>query len=269
MEYRYIKYERGKVARVILNRPQYNNALSFAMMDEIDRAFRRGVSDEEVKVIVLSGEGDQFCSGHDLGTPEHKAEHEQQKDLGYSVLAQSWRPDTFLRWRNLTKPTIAMVHGYCIFAGYGLAASMDVIFASNDALFLPQLLFYPPMPWDFGPRKAKELMFEHRFMTASEARERGLVNRVYKRDKLEKETLAYAERVADNYYEALAAKRVFNNMLDLMGFTSHMYAGYFVQVSSGRYLADRRELIEQRNLSRADVALRNLKLSFGETEVDQ
>ena len=66
-------------------------------------------------------------------------------------------------------------------------------------------------------------MFEHRFMTALEARERGLVNRVYQRDILVKESLAYASRVTDNYYEAIAAKQVFNDTSDIMGFESHMY----------------------------------------------
>lgn len=63
MEYRQIIYEPGKVARVKLNRPRYRNCLSRVLLEELDDAFRQAASDEEVRVIVLSGEGENFCRG--------------------------------------------------------------------------------------------------------------------------------------------------------------------------------------------------------------
>ena len=71
-----------------------------------------------------------------------------------------------------------MVEGFCIYAGWMLAAAMDVVFAAADARFLGGFVEYNSIPWDIGVRRAKELCFESRFITADEAAEFGLVNRV-------------------------------------------------------------------------------------------
>ncbi len=81
MKYKYIIYEPGRVARIKLNRPEYRNALTNVLLEELDDAFRRADADEEVYVIVLSGEGSDFSSGRDLGTPEMFAE---EKERGFS-----------------------------------------------------------------------------------------------------------------------------------------------------------------------------------------
>ena len=73
MAYKYIIYEPGKVARIKMNRPEYRNALSHEMMEEMDDAFKQAEADDNVEVIVLSGEGKSFSGGHDLGTSEHLA----------------------------------------------------------------------------------------------------------------------------------------------------------------------------------------------------
>jgi enoyl-CoA hydratase len=235
MVYKHIIYEPGKVARLILNRPRYLNAQSVLMREEMDQAFQRAVEDPQVGAVVLSGAGEHFCSGHDLGTRE---------DVEYRLSrgqAQFNRFDEFrdmraiclentLRWRNLPKPTIAMVKGYCIFGGCMFAAAMDIVFAAGDALFLPGPVQFFHAPWDLGPRKAKEILFEHRFLTAGEACKHGMVNRVFAPEELEKETLAYAERVAENYLEnpfwVGMTKYSINHMQDTMGFTGEVEAHY-------------------------------------------
>ena len=78
MEYQHIIYQPGRIARVILNRPQYRNAQSRLMRDEMDDAFRCAIEDDQVVVIILSGAGDSFSSGHDLGTPEELADRQQR-----------------------------------------------------------------------------------------------------------------------------------------------------------------------------------------------
>ncbi len=118
-----------------------------------------------------------------------------------------WFVQKTLEWRNCPKPTVALVHGYCIYAGWMLAAAMDVVFAAEDTLFLPGLVEYFSVPWDLSPRKAKEILLEHRFISAAEALAYGFVNRTYPADRLEEETLAYAGRVADNYLSAPAWTR--------------------------------------------------------------
>lgn len=273
MGYRQILYEPGKVARVKLNRPRYHNCLSRILLEELDDAFDRAAADEEVRVIVLSGEGDHFSSGHDLGTPEEMADREERGFYAagpeHTVPRYGRMRDLYvektLRWRSLPKPTIAMVHGYCIFGAWIVVSSMDLVFASEDALFLPTHVQYFAVPWDVGPRKAKEVVFEHRFMTAREACEAHFVNRVYPKDRLEEETLAYAYRVAKNDpFRLRLAKFSINHMMDAMGFTSEIetaYHTYFMREEKERV---ERGYSESRAIAGVDTALQHLRESLGE-----
>jgi enoyl-CoA hydratase len=238
MTYQHIIYQPGAVARIILNRPQYRNAQSQQMIWEMDDAFRRAGSDPAVMAIVLSGAGESFSAGHDIGTDED-LEFRRQRGLPQEKLAgyieqREIYVEATLRWRNVPKPTIAMVHGYCIFGGWIFAASMDLVFAAEDALFLPSNLQYFTAPWDIGPKKAKEILFEGRFITAPEALELGFVNRLYSPDDLERETLAYAGRVAERgSIGPRMTKFMVNNVLDTMGYTSTVEANYQTYAFSG------------------------------------
>lgn len=232
MTYKHIVYEPGPVARIILNRPQVRNAQSRIMIEEMDDAFRAAAEDEQVHVIVLSGKGDHFSAGHDLGTPEEIADREARGGLPNHMggrYARSYEifVAATLRWRNIPKPTIAMVKGYCIFGGFMFASSMDLVFAADNAMFLPNHTQYFPLPWDVGPRKAKELLYETRFMPAAEALDLGFVNRLYPEDELERETLAFAERVATNDpFFLRMVKFSVNNMEDAKGFSHTVEAAY-------------------------------------------
>ena len=120
-----------------------------------------------------------------------------------------------------------MVHGYCIFGGWMIATAMDLIFASAGARFLASQFEYFSVPWDIHPRKAKELVFESRFLDAEEAKADGLVNRVYSADRLEQETLAYAERVAENDPTVLRlSKLAINKAQDLQGYSVGVEAAF-------------------------------------------
>ena len=83
-----------------------------------------------------------------------------------------------LRWRSLPKPIVAAVQGYCIWHGCAVLSSADVIFAADNARFLPFFLQYFSMPFEIGVRKAKELIFRQRFMMPEEAERVGFVNNV-------------------------------------------------------------------------------------------
>jgi len=239
------------------------------MREEMDDAFARAAEDDGVGAIVLSGEGKHFSSGHDLGTPEELAEREERgfpaTPFGRYLRNRATCMENSLRWRNVPKPTIAMVHGNCIFGGVIFASAMDVIFAAQDALFLPSLLQYFSVPWDIGHRRTKEILFEHRFMTAWEACRYGLVNRVFPPDKLEEETLAYAGRVADNYFTNPSGLRMVkftvNHMQDTMGFTTEIEAAHESQFL---FLEFRdRELVrdEKGGIARATLAQENLDIT--------
>ena len=167
-----------------------------------------------------------------------------------------------LRWRSLPKPMIAMVHGYCIFGAWIVAASMDLIFASEDAMFLPTHVQYFTAPWDVGPRKAKELLFEHRFMTAREAYENHFVSRIYPRERLEDETLAYAGRVAENDpFRLRMTKFSINHMVDAMGYTTEVEAAYHTYFLRAQKEWVESEYAESRAIAAAETAQRNLELS--------
>jgi enoyl-CoA hydratase len=189
------------VARVILNRPKKLNAQSWTLLLEMDHAFNAAANDPRVGAIVLSGEGRAFSAGHDLDSEDQVADRAQRTkgldDFNASALSRDIYVDMHLRWRDLPKPTIAMVHGYCIYGGWMIASAMDIIFASEDALLIPTYGDYFTASWDVGARKAKEILYENRFMTAQEAMQWGFVNRVYPTADLEKETLAYAARVVE------------------------------------------------------------------------
>ncbi len=226
MSYKHIRYEKAdRIARVILNRPRYKNAQSRLMLEEMDRAFADADRDDDIRVIILKGEGEHFSSGHDLGTPEEKDDAEKRPyPKGVRGLhKRSWDlyVDTTLRWRDLEKPTIAQVHGYCIFGGWMFAAAMDLIVAAEDAMFLPSLLQYFSIPWDIGVRKAKEILFQSRFVNAHEAERIGFVNMVVPREKLEQETTALATRIAESdRFTLRMLKLAVNNAQDQMGYRS-------------------------------------------------
>ncbi len=208
---------------ITLNRPAYRNAQGYRMLDEIDQAFTLAGKDDRVRVVLVRGAGGVFSTGHDLGTPPDAA---YRRGLGAKPGIETYDQfkrynlDLLLAWRNFPKPTLAVVEGYCIYAGWMLAAAMDVVFAADNAEFLAGFVEYMSIPWDIGIRRAKELCFESRFITADEAATYGFVNRVLPLADLERDSFAWARRVAENSPEALRfAKIQMNKAQDAQGFT--------------------------------------------------
>ena len=225
MTFKDVLYETdGGVATIVMNRPKYRNALSYRLLDEIDAALEIARKDKDIRVVVIRGAGGNFSSGHDLGTPDAL---EYRKALGATPGTieaydqfKKYNLDVHLKWRNFPKPTIALVEGFCIYAGWMTAACCDIVFASASAEFLAGFVEYMSIPWDIGIRKAKELCFESRFISAAEAAQYGLVNRVVPAADLEEQTYAWARRVAENTPEALRlAKIQMNKAQDAQGFT--------------------------------------------------
>ena len=225
------------VARITTNRPEVRNAQSRRLLEELDDAFRSADADPTVNVIALFGAGDHFSGGHDLGTADELADRERrplQKGLRgrYAHSRENFVEKT-LRWRNLGTPTIAGVQGYCIFAGWLVASAMDIIYASDDAMFLGANFQYFSIPWDMHPRKAKELLYESRFIDAAEAEALGLVNRVYPAGQLEAAVLDYAGRIARNDpFQLRMIKMAVNQMQDVQGFHAHITAAHTMHMLS-------------------------------------
>ncbi|MFX0574048.1 enoyl-CoA hydratase [Nocardia nepalensis] len=239
-----VTYERrGRVAIVTLNRPDYRNAQNSVMTYALDAAFERAVEDSEVGVIVLAGNGKHFSAGHDIGTPgrDHHVHYPNKAALWWDHVDKAGGDQRFARelevylgmcrrWREIPKPTIAMVQGACIAGGLMLAWVCDLIIAADDAFFsdpvvrmgIPGVEYFAH-PWVMGPRAAKEFLFTGDRFDAAQAKEWGMVNRVVPRAELETETLALAEKIATMPRFGLAlTKKAVNQAEDLMGMRAGM-----------------------------------------------
>lgn len=239
-----VTYEvRGRTAIVTLNRPDYRNAQNSVMTYALDAAFERAVEDPEVGVIVLAGNGKHFSAGHDIGTPgrDHHIHYPNKAALWWDHVDKVGGDQRFARelevylgmcrrWREIPKPTIAMVQGACIAGGLMLAWVCDLIIAADDAFFsdpvvrmgIPGVEYFAH-PWVVGPRAAKEFLFTGDRFGAAQAKEWGMVNRVVPRAELEAETLALAEKIATMPQFGLAlTKKAVNQAEDLMGMRSGM-----------------------------------------------
>ena len=221
----YIDYEvADRIATITLNRPEAANAQNTSLLDELDAAWTRAADDADVKVILLRAAGKHFSAGHDLNSGEPVPDkitlelvyrHENRRYLEYT-----------LRWRNVPKPSIAAVQGRCIAGGLMLCWPCDLIVAADDALFSDPVVLmgiggveYHGHTWELGPRKAKEILFTGRPLTAEEAERTGMVNRVVPREALDAETMALAQQIARMPSFGLRqAKRAVNQTLDVQGF---------------------------------------------------
>ena len=220
----------GNVCTLTMDRPEVANAQNTQLIDDLDAAFDAAGADDEERVVVLTGAGRHFSSGHDLkalvgdveadewrqmrDTPEGKFEHEKVMYF-----------DRCLRIRDFPKPTIAAVNGSCVAAGLMLACMCDLIVAADDAVFSNPVLRMTGAaveilvePWEMPPRKAKEFLLAAEKFTADEAERLGMVNRVVPADRLLAEAHELAERVAKvPPATAQVVKRSINKTLDLMG----------------------------------------------------
>jgi enoyl-CoA hydratase len=234
-----IRYERdGAIARVIMNRPEYRNAQNSAMTYALDDAFYAAAADDEVKVIVLAGEGKHFSAGHDIGTPGRDIDRsfERRAGLWWDHVGQPGGESRYAReeevylgmcrrWRELPKPTIAQVQGACIAGGLMLAWVCDLIVASDDAFFADPVVRmgipgveYFAHPWALGPRQAKEFLFLGERIDAARALQLGMINRVVRADQLAAEVTAMAAKIAEMPRLGLAlAKKAVNQAEDAMG----------------------------------------------------
>ncbi|MDT2004078.1 enoyl-CoA hydratase [Rhodococcus opacus] len=239
-----VTYEvRDGVAFVTLNRPDYRNAQNSVMTYALDAAFERAVEDDDVKVIVLAGNGKHFSAGHDIGTPgrDHHVHYDNKAVMWWDHVDKPGGDQRFARemevylgmcrrWREIPKPTIAMVQGACIAGGLMLAWVCDLIVASDDAFFsdpvvrmgIPGVEYFAH-PWMLGPRFAKEILYTGDRFTAQRAYEVGMVNRVVPREDLAKETLAIAGRISAMPRFGLAlTKKAVNQCEDQMGMRNGM-----------------------------------------------
>jgi enoyl-CoA hydratase len=236
-EFETVKYTQPepRIARILLNRPDRANAQNMQMLYELNAALDRAAADDEIRVIIIAAEGKHFSSGHDLsGSADWSlgevgispwGGYRQPGMEGHWAREEEAYFGLCWRWRNIPKPTIAEVQGKVIAGGLMLVWPFDIVVASDDATFQdPVVAFgangveYFGHPWEFGVRKAKELLFTGRAITAKVAKELGMVNRVVSRDRLADETMELAREIAAQPLMGLkTAKESVNQMQNEQG----------------------------------------------------
>lgn len=232
----------GNVGVIALNRPEKRNAINDALKDRLYERLDEARRDDEIYAIVLRGEGKSFCAGFDLsgGDPDREkrrrnvvAFHERCLD-NLRILTSIW---------DLPKPVVASVQGHALGEGCIVSMVCDLTIAAENAVFgEPEIRYGSPataglMPWLIGAKRARELIYTGDLLSAQEAREAGIVNRVVATDALETETMKYAHRLALIGPEALSrAKIAVNRSMEMRGFRNALNAA--VDVIAPLYTAD-------------------------------
>jgi len=201
----YETLDEGRIARIWLNRPEAHNAQSRGLLVQLDEAFLRAEADDAVRVVILAARGKNFSAGHDLGSelalaerapgpaqlPSFRINGSKRDAVAEKTYLQEWHYffQNTCRWRDLRKITIAQVQGNAISAGLMLIWACDLIVAADNAKFsdvvgvrmgMPGVEYYAH-PWEFGARKAKELLLTGDSIDAEEAYRLGMVSKVFPR----------------------------------------------------------------------------------------
>lgn len=190
------------VATILLNRPERKNAFTLDMIRLWVKALEEYRTDPEVKVIVVTGAGDAFCSGVDLAA---QPEREKQGPVEHKNVLWELIHRIPLTLEDIDKPVIAAINGVAVGAGLDMALMCDLRFAADTARLSEGYIKAGLVPGDGGcyylPRlvgiaKALELFWTGDFIDAQEAWRIGMVNRVYPAAKLMEETYNFARRLA-------------------------------------------------------------------------
>jgi enoyl-CoA hydratase len=249
-DYKYLLYETPEpgIVRILLNRPDSRNAQNRGLLVELNDAFLRAEADDEVRVVILGGMGPMFSSGHDLGSkasreeympgpnqhPSHTINGATRKG-SESLMLQEWHYyfENTRRWRNLRKITIGQAHGDVYAAGLMLLWACDLIVCAEGTRFADVVgarlgmcgVEYFAHPWEFGPRKAKELLLTGDSIDADEAHRLGMVSKVFPLDDLPQRTVEMAQRIAQlPTMTSLLIKEAVNQTVDNMGFYNALNA---------------------------------------------
>ena len=212
---RLVARKNGAIGWLVFNNPAKHNAISMDMAEAVPAVVRGFEDDAEVRVIVVAGAGEKaFAAGSDISGFE-SVRADPQKNRHYNDVNER----SYNAVYECTKPTVAMIRGYCIGGGLDFATSCDVRFCSDNAVFaVPAgklglgyghegILRFGRV---IGYMRARDLFLSGRRLGAEEALRLGLVHRVISLGELEAETTAYAQSIADNAPLTLAAiKRAF------------------------------------------------------------
>lgn len=211
-----------RVRVLTLNRPESRNALNRALVDALGDALRQAAADPQVGCIVLTGNGPAFCAGADLkekavgidGQPDFWAQYERTNG---SMAVHRLLP-------SLPKPVVAAVNGYALAGGCGLAMSCDLVISSDQAQYgypevtrgLVAAMVMVSLSRLVGRRQAMDLLLTGRRVSADEALQLGLINRVVPHDALMANALEFATTLANQSPSAMRfTKDLFRQVMEL------------------------------------------------------
>ena len=223
-------FRENSVVTVTINQPEKKNAINSAMWDDLADIFREIASRAEDRVVVVTGAGNDFCSGADLsgrggaGATRSAASSGEQNQV-HHLAAMRRVNDACIALQRLPQPTIAKVRGVAVGAGCNLALGCDLVVASSTARF-SEIFARRGLSLDFGgswllPRRigmhrAKELALLAEIIGANEALEMGLINRVLPDNEVDAFVDNWARKLAAGPPIALAqTKRLLNNSLNV------------------------------------------------------
>ena len=224
----------GAIARIRLNRPEKRNALNDELISGLKDAFKRARSDQSIRVIVLTGEGKDFCSGADLSALQKIAA------ASVSENAEDARAlmELFLLIREIPVPVVAAVRGRALAGGCGLASACDLVLAGVSARFgYPEVKigFVPAMVLailrrNVSEKLAFELLTRCEELNATKALELGLVNRVFEEEHFDEEVANYVKRFEELSKSAIALTKTLLYQIDGLSFVEALETGADVNV---------------------------------------
>lgn len=236
----------GAVARIILNRPEKRNALNAAVIAGVKDSLREAARDERVRVVVITGAGQDFCSGADLSALQKIA----QASVADNAEDAASLLELFLLIRQLSVPVVAAVRGRALAGGCGLASACDLVVASASARFgYPEVKigFVPAMVMailrrNVSEKRAFELISRGAEISADQARAFGLVNEIYADENFDDEVAAYVAEFTKLSRSAVSLTKTLLYQMDGLSFSAALETGADVNVIA-RLTADCQERV--------------------------
>ena len=218
MDYRNITFDiEGPIGKITLNRPEKRNALSLELLKELSILLASVGQRQDVKVVIIKGKGKVFCAGHDI------SELVDGKMVDYKAIFGTC-VEVMKKIQQLAQPVIAQVHGVATAAGCQLVAACDLAVAEEDTLFgtpgvkIGLFCTTPAVPLvrAIGRKRALEMLLTGDMISAQQAQNYGLINKVVNKDQLKAETKALAEKIAQASPLTLSiGKEAFYNQVNM------------------------------------------------------
>ncbi|MGI8542499.1 MAG: enoyl-CoA hydratase/isomerase family protein [Aridibacter sp.] len=224
-----IQNKQNSILILSLNRPEKRNALNDDLIDSLKSALREADKDEDLRAIIIKGEGKDFCSGADLSAMQKISESDILENLADAESLM----ELFILMRKVKVPIIAAVHGRALAGGCGLATACDIVLASKSAEFgYPEVKigFVPAMVMailrrNLSEKKSFELITQGFNFSADEAEKFGLVNRVFEDETFENDVWKYVSVYEKVSRSAIILSKKLLYQMDGMNFDTAIKVG--------------------------------------------